>query len=133
MLIKFRGKSGSLFCSNAELISLSSWFTEYINGLSLLYTSAIERLISLGFYYRELNRFATESHDVSWIQSFVDVSSPNADITMKSKVRKRACIPEGKMPMVFLRFYWFICQLFCRLSKIRCQIHCLSWRHKPTG
>ncbi|KAI5022041.1 hypothetical protein ZWY2020_058771 [Hordeum vulgare] len=50
--------------------------------------SAIERLISLGFYYRELNRFATESRDLSWIQSSVDVSSPNADITLKGKGRK---------------------------------------------
>ncbi|VAH14667.1 unnamed protein product [Triticum turgidum subsp. durum] len=50
--------------------------------------SAIERLISLGFYYRELNRFATESCDLSWIQSSVEVSSPNADITLKGKVRK---------------------------------------------
>lgn len=50
--------------------------------------SAIERLISLGFYYRELNRFATESRDLSWIQSSVEVSSPNADITLKGKVRK---------------------------------------------
>jgi gamma-tubulin complex component 4 len=50
--------------------------------------SAIERLISLGFYYRELNRFATESRDLSWIQSSVDVSAPNSDITLKGKVRK---------------------------------------------
>lgn len=50
--------------------------------------SAIERLISLGFYYRELNRFATESRDLSWIQSSVDVSSPHADVTLKGKVRK---------------------------------------------
>jgi gamma-tubulin complex component 4 len=50
--------------------------------------SAIERLISLGFYYRELNRFATESRDLSWIQSSVDVSSPHADKTQKGKVRK---------------------------------------------
>ncbi|XP_020174857.1 gamma-tubulin complex component 4 [Aegilops tauschii subsp. strangulata] len=50
--------------------------------------SAIERLISLGFYYRELNRFATESRDLSWIQSSVEVSSPNADITLNGKVRK---------------------------------------------
>jgi gamma-tubulin complex component 4 len=50
--------------------------------------STIERLISLGFYYRELNRFATESRDLSWIQSSVDVSAPNSDITLKGKVRK---------------------------------------------
>ncbi|KAM3407381.1 hypothetical protein ACQJBY_001044 [Aegilops geniculata] len=50
--------------------------------------SAIERLISLGFYYRELNRFATESRDLSWIQSSVEVSSPNADIALKGIVRK---------------------------------------------
>ncbi|WVZ96498.1 hypothetical protein U9M48_042130 [Paspalum notatum var. saurae] len=50
--------------------------------------TAIERLISLGFYYRELNRFATESRDLSWIQSSVDVSSPHADKTQKGKVRK---------------------------------------------
>nr|CAB3463979.1 unnamed protein product [Digitaria exilis] len=50
--------------------------------------SAIERLISLGFYYRELNRFATESRDLSWIQSSVDVSSPYDDKTQKGKARK---------------------------------------------
>ncbi|CAN6340677.1 unnamed protein product [Urochloa humidicola] len=49
--------------------------------------SAIERLISLGFYYRELNRFATESRDLSWIQSSVE-PSPHADKTQKGKVRK---------------------------------------------
>ncbi|AQK84400.1 Gamma-tubulin complex component 4 [Zea mays] len=50
--------------------------------------TAIERLISLGFYYRELNRFATESRDLSWIQSSIDVSSPHSDNTQKGKVRK---------------------------------------------
>ncbi|XP_062230787.1 gamma-tubulin complex component 4-like [Phragmites australis] len=50
--------------------------------------SAIERLISLGFYYRELNRFATESRDLSWIHSSVDVSTPHADKTQKGTVRK---------------------------------------------
>lgn len=50
--------------------------------------SAIERLISLGFYYRELNRFATESRDLSWIQSSVDISSPHDDKTQKGKARK---------------------------------------------
>ncbi|KAG0517023.1 hypothetical protein BDA96_09G052300 [Sorghum bicolor] len=50
--------------------------------------TAIERLISLGFYYRELNRFATESRDLSWIQSSVDVSSPHSEKTQKGKVRK---------------------------------------------
>ncbi|CAN6349755.1 unnamed protein product [Urochloa humidicola] len=49
--------------------------------------SAIERLISLGFYYRELNRFATESRDLSWIQSSVE-PSPHADKAQKGKVRK---------------------------------------------
>lgn len=61
---------------------------QILNGFSYLCRSAIERLISLGFYYRELNRFATESRDLSWIQSSVEVSSPNADITLKGKVRK---------------------------------------------
>jgi len=51
--------------------------------------SAIERLISLGFYYKELNRFATESRDLSWIQYSIDVSSPHTDKTNKNgKVRK---------------------------------------------
>ncbi|KAJ3669511.1 hypothetical protein LUZ60_011461 [Juncus effusus] len=31
--------------------------------------TAIEELVKLGFYYRELNRFATKSRDLSWIQS----------------------------------------------------------------
>ncbi|GJN36006.1 hypothetical protein PR202_gb24829 [Eleusine coracana subsp. coracana] len=50
--------------------------------------SAIERLISLGFYYRELNRFATESRDLSWIHSSVDLSTANADKTRKGNVKK---------------------------------------------
>lgn len=29
----------------------------------------IERIITLGFYYRELDRFATESRNLSWIRS----------------------------------------------------------------
>ncbi|KAF8392581.1 hypothetical protein HHK36_022926 [Tetracentron sinense] len=40
--------------------------------LSFIETSekdVIERLISLGFYYRELDRFATKSRDLSWIRS----------------------------------------------------------------
>jgi hypothetical protein len=54
----------------------------------LVCRSAIERLISLGFYYRELNRFATESRDLSWIHSSVDLSTPNADRTRKGIVKK---------------------------------------------
>jgi gamma-tubulin complex component 4 len=50
--------------------------------------SAIERLISLGFYYRELNRFATESRDLSWINSPIDVSPTHGEKTVKAKVRK---------------------------------------------
>uniref|UniRef100_A0A0D9WCZ2 Gamma-tubulin complex component n=1 Tax=Leersia perrieri TaxID=77586 RepID=A0A0D9WCZ2_9ORYZ len=50
--------------------------------------TAIERLISLGFYYRELNRFATESRDLSWINSSIDVSPPHPDKSVKAKVRK---------------------------------------------
>lgn len=82
VLIKFRGESGSLFCSNADRIrctfrlyaklhkvvmlmdvedifSLELMVHGVLDGFSLLYRSAIERLISLGFYYRELNRFLT--------------------------------------------------------------------------
>lgn len=29
----------------------------------------IERIVTLGFYYRELNRFATKSRNLSWIRS----------------------------------------------------------------
>jgi hypothetical protein len=54
----------------------------------LVCRSAIERLISLGFYYRELNRFATESRDLSWIHSSADLSTPNADRTRKGNVKK---------------------------------------------
>jgi hypothetical protein len=54
----------------------------------LVCRSAIERLISLGFYYRELNRFATESRDLSWIHSSADLSTPNADRTRKGIVKK---------------------------------------------
>ncbi|CAM8980751.1 unnamed protein product [Rhodiola kirilowii] len=46
----------------------------------------IERLISLGFYYRELDRFATKSRDLSWIRS-ANVS-PLSRISESSKGKK---------------------------------------------
>lgn len=49
--------------------------SNYLNGLFTC-RSVIERLIRLGFYYRELNRFATTSRDLSWIQSSVDIPLP---------------------------------------------------------
>lgn len=41
---------------------------DYMDTL-FLYRSAIERLISLGFYYRELNRFATVSRNLTLVQA----------------------------------------------------------------
>jgi hypothetical protein len=82
VLTMFIGESGSLFCSNADrirctfrlydelhkvvmLIDVEDIFSLELmvhgvpNDFSLLYRSAIERLISLRFYYRELKRFLT--------------------------------------------------------------------------
>ncbi|KAF3324693.1 gamma-tubulin complex component 4 isoform X1 [Carex littledalei] len=38
--------------------------------------SAIERLVQLGFYYRELNCFATKSRNLSWVQSSREIPVP---------------------------------------------------------
>ncbi|XP_020101980.1 gamma-tubulin complex component 4 [Ananas comosus] len=47
--------------------------------------SVIERLIRLGFYYRELNRFATTSRDLSWIQSSVDIPLPQPSKSQRGR------------------------------------------------
>lgn len=47
--------------------------------------SAIERLLSLGFYYRELNRFATVSRNLTSIQTTRDsLTQKTPDFTGKS-------------------------------------------------
>ncbi|OVA12707.1 Spc97/Spc98 [Macleaya cordata] len=48
----------------------------------------IERLISLGFYYRELDRFATKSRDLSWIRSTADAPLPRTLAILKGKTKK---------------------------------------------
>lgn len=40
-----------------------------LNCAANAYRDVIERLITLGFYYRELDRFATKSRNLSWIRT----------------------------------------------------------------
>ncbi|RZC83376.1 hypothetical protein C5167_046162 [Papaver somniferum] len=48
----------------------------------------IERLISLGFYYRELDRFATKSRDLSWIRSTNNTPSlPQQLVLLRGKTK----------------------------------------------
>ncbi|CAL9130281.1 unnamed protein product [Musa textilis] len=59
--------------------------------LSFLHPSernVIQRLISLGFYYRELDHFATKSRNLSFIQSTKDFSLPHSPELLKGKPRK---------------------------------------------
>lgn len=64
----------------------------------------IERIITLGFYYRELNRFATKSRNLSWIRSTnqsplaltSELSKPK---TEKQSVYRRA-IANGVMEVL---------------------------------
>ncbi|KAJ6319870.1 hypothetical protein OIU78_015296 [Salix suchowensis] len=46
----------------------------------------IERIISLGFYYRELDRFATKSRNLSWIRS----ANPNNELSNKNLQEKQS-------------------------------------------
>lgn len=46
----------------------------------------IERIISLGFYYRELDRFATKSRNLSWIRS----ANPNNELSNKNVHEKQS-------------------------------------------
>lgn len=47
------------------------------------YRGVIERLIKLGFYFRELDRFATKSRNLSWIQSPNEL--PFSELSVKRK------------------------------------------------
>ncbi|CAK7348319.1 unnamed protein product [Dovyalis caffra] len=47
----------------------------------------IERIISLGFYYRELDRFATKSRNLSWIRS----ANPNNELSNK-KIQEKPSV-----------------------------------------
>ncbi|XP_042476737.1 gamma-tubulin complex component 4 homolog isoform X2 [Macadamia integrifolia] len=49
---------------------------------------AIERLISLGFYYKELDRFATKSRDLSWICSTNEISISQTSDSLKEKTKQ---------------------------------------------
>ncbi|XP_043721318.1 gamma-tubulin complex component 4 isoform X1 [Telopea speciosissima] len=49
---------------------------------------AIEKLISLGFYYKELDRFATKCRDLSWIRSTNDVPILQASDLLKEKTKQ---------------------------------------------
>ncbi|XP_024026213.1 gamma-tubulin complex component 4 [Morus notabilis] len=55
----------------------------------------IERIVTLGFYYRELDRFATKSRNLSWIRS--ENASPLATISELSKGK------TGKKQSVYRR------------------------------
>lgn len=54
----------------------------------LVCRNVIQRLISLGFYYRELDHFATISRNLSFIQSTKDFSLPHSPELLKGKPRK---------------------------------------------
>ncbi|XP_052172126.1 gamma-tubulin complex component 4 [Diospyros lotus] len=51
---------------------------------------AIERIITLGFYYRELDRFATKSRNLSWIRSANECPLPRASELAKGKKEKQS-------------------------------------------
>uniref|UniRef100_A0A0A9GU48 TUBGCP5 n=1 Tax=Arundo donax TaxID=35708 RepID=A0A0A9GU48_ARUDO len=45
-------------------------------------------------------------------------------IKLRRGMREKGVCTGGQLPMVLLRFCQFIDQLFCRSSRICCQIHC---------
>ncbi|XP_027117835.2 gamma-tubulin complex component 4-like [Coffea arabica] len=51
---------------------------------------AIERIIKLGFYYRELDRFATKSRNLSWIRSSNESPSSRTSELFKGKKEKQS-------------------------------------------
>lgn len=48
----------------------------------------IERIIALGFYYRELDRFATKSQNLSWIRSAKEYSLSQTSGISSGKIKK---------------------------------------------
>lgn len=59
------------YASNLKQYALSFFFfpISVTHILIKFCRDLIERIITLGFYYRELDRFATESRNLSWIRS----------------------------------------------------------------
>uniref|UniRef100_A0A0A9D7M2 TUBGCP5 n=1 Tax=Arundo donax TaxID=35708 RepID=A0A0A9D7M2_ARUDO len=49
-------------------------------------------------------------------------------IKLRRVMQEKGVCTGGQLPMVLLRSCQFIDQLFCRLSKTCCQIHCLFSR-----
>ncbi|KAJ4820841.1 Gamma-tubulin complex component [Rhynchospora pubera] len=57
--------------------------------------SAIERLLPLGFYYRELNCFATKSRNLTWIQSPLESPVPMPQPEKRRESVYRRAIANG--------------------------------------
>lgn len=60
-----------LFVHVCVLMILHRWIhsVPMLNCAANACRDVIERLITLGFYYRELDRFATKSRNLSWIRT----------------------------------------------------------------
>ena len=103
----------------------------------------IERVITLGFYYRELDRFATKSRDLSWIRSANVSPLSRTTALLKGKPQKssayRRAIANGIVEIlsVYRSAVLHIEQLLLSdptpilatviqgLNKVVCQILCL--------
>lgn len=58
------------YATNLKQYALSFFFPISVTHILIKFCrDLIERIITLGFYYRELDRFATESRNLSWIRS----------------------------------------------------------------
>lgn len=54
------------------------------------FRDVIERIITLGFYYRELDRFATKSRNLSWIRSGNESPLSRTSELLKPKKEKQS-------------------------------------------
>ncbi|KVI12459.1 Spc97/Spc98 [Cynara cardunculus var. scolymus] len=50
----------------------------------------IEKMITLGFYYRELDRFATKSRNLSWIRSGNEAPMSRTSVLLKEKMENQS-------------------------------------------
>ncbi|CAL0300253.1 unnamed protein product [Lupinus luteus] len=106
LLLSLLGYTGDLIIDTRESESLSSQtpisdectfkLAPNINFIDPSDRELIERIIALGFYYRELDRFSAKSRNLSWIRSSNEIANPLGTVSG---------MPEGKRenPSVYRR------------------------------
>ncbi|KAM4074630.1 hypothetical protein ACB094_10G108200 [Castanea mollissima] len=102
LLLALLGYTGDLIIHNSNSNSDDRPF-KLASDISFIQPSdrdLIERIITLGFYYRELDRFATESRNLSWIRSAKNESPLELSSSKNPSSVYRRAIANGVVEML---------------------------------